>query len=244
MTNNPFHPAGTGTYYLAKLFELEMKQPWTPSGLPCEQSVAPATITLSPAADVHDVGRTHTATATVSSAGAPLVGVYLTLQVTGANGASYTATTDATGTATFTYTGATAGTDNLVVRAGSISSNSASVLWNEAGPCQLVWLTPPDGGTPFDVSLGSTVTLRFSWGDCHRFIHDESVIINVEHPDMDTPPIVSWVYGHDITIDDAAREYRVDFTPGRYGLTAGTTLPVTVYMSGQFAGQASVRLTP
>jgi hypothetical protein len=241
---NPLRNLGSGAYYLGKLFELEMKQAWAPSGLPCEQSVAPATITLGPASATHNVGETHTANATVTDGnGQPLAGVYVTLQRSGANPGAQTATTNASGAATFTYTGTNGGVDSLVVQAGAIHSNTAAVHWN-AAPCGLVWKSPADGTTPYDVPVGSTVTLRFSWGDCSRFIHDESVIVQVENPNDPNFPITTWVYGFDIIIDDVAEEYRVDFTPSLYGLQAGTTLPVSVYMGGQLAGQALLHLTP
>jgi RHS repeat-associated protein len=69
-----------------------------------------------------------------NSSGTAMPNVSVTLNVTGANPQQLNAITDATGTATFLYSGANAGTDNLQAQAlpsgeGSISSGQASVTW-------------------------------------------------------------------------------------------------------------------
>ena len=79
------------------------------------------------------VGATHGATATVlGAAGTPLANLIVDLVVSGANPATIRAKTNAQGVATFSYAGAVRGTDTLVARAGAISSNSATVVWNSA----------------------------------------------------------------------------------------------------------------
>src|SRR5687768_9065563 len=75
---------------------------------------APATLTLSPADDTNPVGTSHTVAATVTdAAGKPVSGVTVRFSVTGANTTSGSATTDASGEATFTYTGSNAGVDRI-----------------------------------------------------------------------------------------------------------------------------------
>lgn len=53
-------------------------------------------------------------------------------------------------------------------------------------------------------------------------------------------PVVAWAYGHDIAIDDAAKQYSVRFDASRYGVAPGTTLHVSVYFGDKLAGQALV----
>jgi hypothetical protein len=79
------------------------------------------------------VGETTKAVATVTDVnGNPVPNASVTLKVTGANARTLTGTTDASGQATFTYTGSKAGTDTLVATSGSAQSNSATVLWTAA----------------------------------------------------------------------------------------------------------------
>lgn len=73
-------------------------------------------IALSPGSAVNDIGTSHTVTATVLDAtGSPIEGRDVTFEVTsGPNvGQGATVSTDANGEATFTYTGATVGTDTI-----------------------------------------------------------------------------------------------------------------------------------
>ncbi|MDB4896791.1 MAG: hypothetical protein JWN15_3053, partial [Firmicutes bacterium] len=143
---------------------------------------------------------------------------------------------------TYTAAGTYTVTVTVTDKDGASGSATFSVSVAPPGACQpLTWLAPADG-TNTIVPVNTMFTIRFSWGDCSRFIHDESVIIQVENPDDPTMPVTSWVYGRDITIDDAAGEYRVDFIPELYGLAPGTTLTVTVYIGDQMVGQALLHL--
>ena len=69
----------------------------------------------------------------VNGSGLPAANIPVTLTVSGANPGQYQATTDATGTAVFTYSGAYAGTDNLQAQAtvagNTLVSGEASVSW-------------------------------------------------------------------------------------------------------------------
>jgi hypothetical protein len=146
------------------------------------------------------------------------------------------------------HTYAAAGTYRVTLtvtdKDGATGAAGFTVAVAPAGQCQpFTWLTPPDGAVPYDLPVNSRLTLRFRWGDCTRFIHDESVIVQVENPDDPNLPITTWVYGFDIIIDDAAEEYRADFTPSLYGLSTGADLPVTVYIGDQLVGQAMLHLT-
>jgi len=106
---------------------------WTTIGhAPCRGSL----LSLTPAAQTHGVGTTATVTATfTNSCGQPLSNVAVQFAATaGPNaGRTGTGTTNANGTATFSYTSSVAGTDTLSVSvtniAGSIRSNSVTVTW-------------------------------------------------------------------------------------------------------------------
>ncbi|MBO0985804.1 Ig-like domain-containing protein [Rathayibacter sp. SD072] len=95
--------------------------------------VLPGAITLDPATATLDVGATHTVTATVLDGdGNPVAGELVTFQVTGANTATGTATTDADGRAVFSYVGTVAGTDSISASFdddGDIRTATAEAIW-------------------------------------------------------------------------------------------------------------------
>jgi hypothetical protein len=77
-------------------------------------AAAPASLVLTPKAAVNVVGSTHTVTATVRDAfGNPTPGITVVFSVSGANTASGSATTNASGQATFTYSGTHFGADAI-----------------------------------------------------------------------------------------------------------------------------------
>jgi RHS repeat-associated protein len=92
---------------------------------------SPNTLTLAPAIAGPDVaGSSQTMTATVvGTSGTPAGNVVVQFNVTGANSASGSATTDSTGTATFTYIGTNSGVDTVIASSGSVSSNTATITW-------------------------------------------------------------------------------------------------------------------
>jgi YD repeat-containing protein len=91
--------------------------------------------TLYTTASAYPVGQPIAFNALVTnSSGAPAPDVPVTLSVSGANPGQYEATTDSTGTATFMYTGAYAGSDSLVAQAApaggsNLTSSLSSVTW-------------------------------------------------------------------------------------------------------------------
>jgi hypothetical protein len=95
--------------------------------------VLPANLTLSPETATNPVGTSHTVTAVATAAnGAPVAGATVTFTVTaGPNvGQSGTDVTDATGTATFTYTSNGApGTDTISASIGELTSEAVSKTW-------------------------------------------------------------------------------------------------------------------
>ena len=93
-------------------------------------STSVPTLSLSASApSPYIVGGSATFAATVTSGGAPLPGVTVTLAVTGANARTITAVTNTNGVASLSYTGATRGADAIQASANSVASNSLSALW-------------------------------------------------------------------------------------------------------------------
>lgn len=88
-------------------------------------------LVLSPAIAGPNVkGTTQTMTATLTDpAGAPIANATVQFNVTGANTTTGTATTNASGVATFTYTGNASGADTVQATSGSAVSNNATVNW-------------------------------------------------------------------------------------------------------------------
>jgi protocatechuate 3,4-dioxygenase beta subunit len=129
---------------------------------------APATLTLSPTADTNPVGTSHTVTATVTDiAGNPVSGVTVRFFVTGANTASGSATTNASGQATFTYTGNNAGVDQIHAFADTNNNGTqnagepfgdATKTWTPAAPAMLT-LTPATDTNPVGTSHTVTATV-------------------------------------------------------------------------------------
>jgi MYXO-CTERM domain-containing protein len=103
-------------------------------------------ITLAPAAGSAAVGSSYTLTATVQNDGSPFAGQTVTFTAIGGpnNGLTLSGITNASGQATATYTGATAGTDTWIARFTAFertqTSNRATVEWTAA--------TPPTGFRP------------------------------------------------------------------------------------------------
>ncbi len=128
----------TGQGQLAKIWLQWLQVSNTPTELPCGVSVAG--IALSPATATNPVGGSHTVTALVTDLGTPIPGVLVTFNViSGPNaGTTGTATTDAAGQATFTYsdTGG-AGTDVITASftdaRGLHTSPNVEKIWS-SGP--------------------------------------------------------------------------------------------------------------
>jgi Bacterial Ig-like domain (group 1)/Beta-propeller repeat len=135
---------------------------------------APMALTLTPAADTNPVGTSHTVTATVTDFGGNRVpGVTVRFSVTGANPASGSATTDANGQATFTYTGNNAGSDAIHAFADTNNSGTqnpgepfgdATKTWTAPVPATLT-LDPAADTNPVGTSHTVTATVRDAAGN-------------------------------------------------------------------------------
>lgn len=117
---------------------------YTPDpGLNCTPGAVIVThdLLLEPDTGTAPVGETHTLTATLteSDGGAPAVDAEIAFTVSGANTASATVTTDETGQAEFTYTGASVGSDQITAcyahedSPTCTATDSASFVWTESG---------------------------------------------------------------------------------------------------------------
>ncbi|HEY9402004.1 MAG TPA: MBG domain-containing protein [Pyrinomonadaceae bacterium] len=138
---------------------------------------APKTVSLSPASAALQVGATHNVSAAVTDGrGAHAAGVLVTLNVTGANPSTLTATTNSGGVATFSYVGHNEGADSLSATAGTAASNAAAINWSVRPPnaAPSVWFhntTAEEGSNGqfhfnfTDADTQDTHTATIDWGD-------------------------------------------------------------------------------
>jgi Bacterial Ig-like domain (group 1) len=101
-----------------------------------ERVCAESGIKLAPATAENPVGSTHTVTATVEECAKGVPGVTVTFTVSGANPQTATAVTNASGEATFTYLGKTAGMDKITAsfvntKGETQTSNEVTKIWKE-----------------------------------------------------------------------------------------------------------------
>jgi len=132
-----------------------------------EQITLPAIVkgmlTLAPATGSDTIGSSHTLTANATEGGVPDAGRVITFTVTGGPqaGTVGTATTDATGNATFSYVGNAGGTDTITaqfVDAQGISqtSNTVTEIWVQATPTATNTPTNVPSSTATPISAPST----------------------------------------------------------------------------------------
>jgi hypothetical protein len=122
-------------------------------------NVAQATLTLSPPTATKTVGTTDTVTATITNPGGSISGQTVNFSVAGANTASGTGVTNASGQATFSYTGTNAGTDTVTATFGS-ATGTASVTWTSPTSTQISTSLSGGGqsGAAISVPPGTPVT--------------------------------------------------------------------------------------
>ena len=131
------------------------------------EGLSAGNIALAPATSTGDVGTLHTVTATVAADGSPLVGKTIGFEVvTGPHaGAAGTGTSNATGQATFSYTGTSAGTDSI--RASFTDDLGTLQVSNTATREWTISNTPPTGsaGGPYSGTEGSAIAVAGSAAD-------------------------------------------------------------------------------
>lgn len=186
-----FEPSPPAPNGLRKIWVQELQQPFNPSNLPCGVTVVG--ITLTPPNATNEVGQTHTVTATlIDLLGNPQPGVTVNFSIiSGPNSPSNgSAMTNASGQATFTYTGT-----------GGVGMDNITACFNQAGTvvCSQVatkeWTALPEliegrmtgGGSVFNASMRVTHgfelncnaskvpnNLQVNWGKGNKF-HLESL---------------------------------------------------------------------
>ena len=135
-------------------------------------------IVLSPSNATTNLGATYTGVATVQdNYGNPIVGTTVIFEIIdGPNkGKTDTATTDANGIATFSYTGMTAGIDTIVAsfinsQGTQITSNQVTNTWINNLPVAKFSAKPTSGKAPLtvaftDKSTGTPTSWKWSFGD-------------------------------------------------------------------------------
>jgi hypothetical protein len=126
-----------------------------------------ANLTLEPASATNQAGEEHCVTATVTdAAGAPVAGVAVQFTVSGANTANGTVTTGADGTATFCYTGTTAGEDMIaaVAQGGNNPRDTATKTYEPGAPFRVL-LDPSTATNTVDDEHCVTATVADRFGN-------------------------------------------------------------------------------
>ena len=138
------------------------------------RSAAPATLVLTPPSDTNRAGEQHCVTATVKDAfGNPTPGIKVVFSVSGANTAGGTVTTNASGQASFCYTGTNVGEDAITAFADSDGNGSrgltepsgaAAKTYVAAAPATLV-LSPATASNVVGTEHCVTATVKDAFGN-------------------------------------------------------------------------------
>jgi uncharacterized repeat protein (TIGR01451 family) len=129
-----------------------------------ELTAATYHLDLQPKTATNDVGTSHTVTATLTLNGVAQSGQTIDFSVSGANTASGSALTNASGEATFTYTGANAGTDTITAtyskNGNVLATDTAEKTWIVRNADLSITKTGPafaqSGGTiTYSISVGN-----------------------------------------------------------------------------------------
>jgi hypothetical protein len=116
----------------------------------------PATVTLSPPDAVNNVGTSHTVTATATTAsGQPVQGATILFQVSGADSASGTCTTNASGQCSFTYQGPNLPGADLITGCADNNHNTTADPGEPCGTATKAWLLPTS--TPGQITGGGQI---------------------------------------------------------------------------------------
>ncbi|GAA3955922.1 T9SS type A sorting domain-containing protein [Hymenobacter algoricola] len=142
-----------------------------PGGMSLSPVATVSTVTLDVQGGTGQVGTSHCITATARDQfNNPVVGVRVDFTVSGVNSASGFENTNASGVATFCYTGLNPGTDNVTGAVGSVSQ-TAQFIWT--GGCSIVLsaaltkVTCPGGTTGvIDLSVANaTAPITYIWSN-------------------------------------------------------------------------------
>ena len=203
------------------------------------------TVELSPPTDTNVVGTSHTVTATVEHFDGGFEATSDTVvefSVTGTAGESpttATATTDANGVATFTFSSTRTGVSDItaeVPEATAPTSDTAQKTWT-AGPAQSLTLVPQDATNDVGEDHDVTATVRDQF---ENGVPGVTVSFSATGTGAETPPTAT-----EVSDDDGEAVYT--FTSTRPGVsnitaTAGSTLTDTA--EKEWLGSDQVTLDP
>jgi hypothetical protein len=149
-----------------------------------ERTCAQAEIKLVPTFAEHVQGTNHTVTATVAECGGITPGATVTFNVSGANAQTGSAVSNGAGEATFSYTGALAGTDHIVASfvnqlGETETSNEVTAVWTPAEDPQISAVGQSVSGTegeavsaavanftdPDGAAVAGEYSAMIKWGD-------------------------------------------------------------------------------
>ncbi len=120
---------------------------------PSQYSANP--LVLSPSSGSNATGTSHTVNAqVVDFFGNGVSGAPITFTVSGANSATGIVTTDASGTARFTYSGSNSGQDTIVATSDNLTSNTAGETWTSTSNATITTV----GSSLNPSTLGQSVT--------------------------------------------------------------------------------------
>jgi hypothetical protein len=107
-------------------------------------STAQGTVTLTPPTATHNVGQKDTVTATITNPGGSISGQTVNFSVSGANTATGSGTTNASGQTTFSYIGTNPGGDLITGKFGS-ATGTATVTWDQSSCDSGPWPSQVNG---------------------------------------------------------------------------------------------------
>jgi hypothetical protein len=188
----------------------------------------PATVMLSPTAAVNNVGTSHTVTATVTNAsGNPVSGSTVLFNVQGADNASGSCTTSASGQCSFTYQGPSLPGADLITGCADANGNNAADPDEPCGEATKAWILPTSttgqvtgGGQILNALATDKIAFGFNAkssstgvkGECT--VVDPSTTKNTKIKCLDVTTLVqtgthATFFGH-ATVDGTATTYRID----------------------------------
>jgi hypothetical protein len=195
--------------------------------LPIASPTGPATITLSPADAVNNVGTTHTVTATVKDAGGqPVPNTTVRFSVTGATTTSGSCTTNTSGQCSFSYQGPNLpGADLIDAYADTDNDNVRDPGEPEAVPATKAWILPTStaghvtGGGQIRNSLGNDkVAFGFNAKSDANAVKGECTVVDpstdtmikcIDATVVNTSATHATIFGN-AKVNGVASTYRID----------------------------------
>jgi hypothetical protein len=226
ITNSPPIPADPSTQEFGENFRSDLLAPQQQGS--CDTTPPPASVTLSPADAVNNVGTTHTVTATVKDAGGnPVSGVTVLFRVQGSTNASGSCTTDANGQCSFNYQGPNLPGADLIGGCADSDGDGAAETGEPCGEATKAWLLPAStpgqttgGGQILNTQATDKIAFGFNAkststgvkGECT--VVDPSTVTNMKIKCVDVTTLVQTAthatFFGNATVDGVATTYRID----------------------------------